>query len=156
MGEGLNIYRRGGWRGQLARVRRWHTRLRTASPDDYLDFLYAFFQNCNHLADWIASDAPAGAAMVQTLVGSSVELRVCRDICNATKHFSFDRPPKMKGGFADGHEYLPEGWPTDHPGGLPIFVIAGGEKYDALDLADRCLAAWNGLAAEMADVPSSV
>jgi hypothetical protein len=62
MGEGLNIYRRGGWRGQLARVRRWHTRLRTAPPEDYLDFLYAFFQNCDHLSDWIAIDAPAGAA----------------------------------------------------------------------------------------------
>ncbi len=156
IGDGLNIYRRSGWRGQLARVRRWHARLRTADPDDYLDFIYAFFQNCNHLADWMASDAPVVAARVQALVASTTELRVCRDICNATKHFALDRPPKVAGGFADGREYRPESWPTDHPGGFPIFVIAGGEKYDALDLADRCLAAWEILAEEMADVPSSV
>jgi hypothetical protein len=154
--ESMNIYRRGGWRGQLARVRRWHVRLRTAAPDDHLDFLYAFFQNCNHLGDWVSSDAPVGAARAQKLVADTVELRVCRDICNATKHFTLNDPPKVKGGFAGGREYRPVGWPTDHPAGLPMWFIAGGVKYDALDLADRCLAAWEGLAADMAEIPSSV
>lgn len=113
IGAGANLYERGGGRGQLERVGRWHARLRTAAADDYLDFLYAFFQNCNHLAHWVSSDAPGGAAEVQKLVAQTVELRVCRDICNATKHFTFGRPPKVQGGFADGREYRPvAGRPT--------------------------------------------
>lgn len=115
LGEGLNLYGRGGWRGQLSRVRRWHGRLRTADPDAYLDCLYAFFQNCNHLADWVANDAPGGTARVRAVLDETVELRICRDICNATKHFTLDRHPRVEGGFADGREYLPQGWPTDHP-----------------------------------------
>lgn len=64
LGQGLNLYRQDGWRGQFARVQRWHGRcraFRNARSDpshfhEYRDFLYAFFQNCNHLADWVTHD----------------------------------------------------------------------------------------------------
>jgi len=143
LGEGLNVYRQGGWRGQYTRVRRWHRRLRTARTEsDFIDFLYAFFQNTNHLADWVSNDRPEQQTRVEELVAQTIELRICRDICNATKHFDFNGPPKVPAGFADGREYIPDSYPREYPG-FPLFFIAGGVKYDSLQLADRCMAAWD-------------
>lgn len=149
IGEGLNIYRHGGWQGQLARVRRWHQRIQGLqsgrSEDDtdssVLDYAYTFFQNCNHLADWISNDAPDRRADVERLIRATPELRICRDIANATKHLDLDRPPKMADGFADGVEYVPWGG-----GAVSPFVIAGGEKYQLFDLVDRCMEAWERFA----------
>lgn len=146
--EGLNIYRAGGWRGQLERTRRWHNRLRRASAGDYADYLYTFFQNCYQLRDWVNLDLKGGQRRADDLFASTLELRLCRDICTALKHLDLHRPPRVPAGFADGHEYRPEGWPTDHAG-LPIFFIASGQKFDSLDLADRNMEAWNRFADEL-------
>lgn len=151
IGEGLNIYRHGGWRGQLDRVRRWHQRiqrLRPAAPKDeldsfILDYVYAFFQNCNHLADWISKDAPDKREAVERLVAATPEFQICRDIANATKHLDLDRPPRVASGFADGIEYVP--WSG---GAVEPFVIAGGTKYRLSELVDRCLEAWERFARE--------
>ena len=150
---GGNLYRRGGWRGQFERVRRWHQRVHRASPEDYVDFLYTFFQNCNHLADWVAADLPGGQAKVQRLLRTTLELRICRDLCNATKHFALNRPPKVEDGFADGREYTPADWPGAERSAF--FIIAGGTKYDTLDLADRCMAAWEGFVEAQTTAPDT-
>jgi hypothetical protein len=117
---------------------------------DYLDYVFAFFQNCNHLADWVKYDAPGGAARVERLFANTVELRICPDICNATKHHTLEHTPKVEGGFADGREYVPSGWPTEHPvEGETWFVIAAGRKYDVFQLADCCMTAWDRFAADL-------
>jgi hypothetical protein len=151
IGEGLNIYRHGGWLGQLERVRRWHKRIDRLhnseaidSLDSFvLDYVYAFFQNCNQLADWISNDAPDRKAAVERLIRTTPELQICRDIANATKHLDLDRPPKVAGGFADGREYVP-----GDSNGAGFFVIAGGEKYQLFDLVNRCMEAWERFADE--------
>lgn len=153
IGEGQNLYRTGGWRAQFERVKRWHSRLRTCSGGEYPDFLYAYFQNCNHLADWVVGDVPSWTPRVQQLIAETVELRVCRDICNATKHYTLNQPPKVPLGFLDAREYRPSDWPTDHPGGFPLIFIAGGVRYDGLELADRCLAAWEVFASGPTEPP---
>lgn len=51
-------------------------------------FLYAYFQNCNHLADCVIGDVPSWTPTVQQLIVETVELRVSRDTCNATKRRS--------------------------------------------------------------------
>jgi len=53
------------WFEQFRRVKRWYTRFKsidegrpdTLTLDGYLDEVYAFFQNCYHLKDWIKNDA---------------------------------------------------------------------------------------------------
>ena len=49
---------------QLKRVERWLSRIRHSSKHDrnqYEDFLWAFFQNCWHLKDWIMNDTNSSA-----------------------------------------------------------------------------------------------
>jgi len=158
LGEGLNLYRKDGWRGQFARIQRWHARVQEfrdarSDPshfDEYQDFLHTFFQNCNHLADWITHDFPGGQARVEKLLADTVELRTCRDICNATKHHTLTSAPKVRDGFADGVEYSPVSWPTAKPlANQTWFVIAGGKKYDVFDLVDRCFLAWQRFVADL-------
>jgi hypothetical protein len=92
-----SIHRSSGWQGQLARVSRWLDRLmRAASPEDAEDFLYAFFQTCFHLRDWLLADF--GQAKVDTFIKDSLPLRICRDVANLTKHCELVRTP------AQGHE----------------------------------------------------
>jgi hypothetical protein len=150
-------------------VRRWHVRvssIRNARADpshaaEYLDLIYAYFQNCNHLADWISADVAGAKERVEQLVHDTVDLQICRDICNATKHYRLDRPVRHPErvdedqGFADGREYVPHGWPADHPiEGETWFVIAAGEKRDIFDLVDRCMAAWENFVSRELPVKS--
>ena len=57
MGIGLTLQELEGWRGQYDRVVRWHGRVVAAanadpSPDE-LDCLFAFFESCFHLREWL-------------------------------------------------------------------------------------------------------
>ncbi len=156
LGEGLNIYRHGGRKGQLECVRRWHRRVEEirfaeasgAEAERYLDTVYAFFQDCTHLADWVVHDLPGRSAAIEKLLAETPELRIARVISNATKHYELDRPPQVEGGFADGREYVPDGLPSaSHPVRKQTwFVIANGEKYDIFLLAERCMEAWERFA----------
>jgi hypothetical protein len=72
---------------QYKRVKRWHARFaainngleHTKSSDYYADEVYAFFQNCYHLKDWIKNDPLSGqpGPKVEGFVHSSLSLRIC-------------------------------------------------------------------------------
>lgn len=85
-----------GWPGQYRRMLRWYDRLRGAlsgeDANEIFDFIYAFFQNCYHLKDWLVSDGVATNAEVKALFDSSTELKLCRDLCNSTKHLQYNSP----------------------------------------------------------------
>jgi hypothetical protein len=66
------------------------------SPQDAEDYLYAYFQNCHHLRDWVLVEL--GSIDVDSFIKSSLPLRICRDVANLTKHFVLERIP------AQGHE----------------------------------------------------
>src|ERR1022692_1411595 len=86
-----------GWQGHFARVSRWLDRLMCVrSPEDAEDYLYAFFQNCYHLHDWVRPEL--SSIDVDAFVKGSLPLRICRDVANLTKHFALERKP------AQGHE----------------------------------------------------
>lgn len=138
-----SLHKAGGWRGQWQRVRRWYSRVQIGEPVDREDFLYAFFQNCASLRDWLKYDRPESLAQreLEDLVKNHVELRLCQDISNATKHLQLS-DPKMRREFAQAREYVP----APVSGGLPsstIVLLADGQKYDALVLADRCIEIWH-------------
>ena len=90
------------YREQYNRMKRWHQRVATldqgrthaVDSENYLDEIYAFFQNCYHLKDWIKNDsavAPAVQQCVEGHIDSSRPLRLCADICNSLKHLQSRR-----------------------------------------------------------------
>ena len=60
----------------------------TAS-DNYIDDVYAFFQNCYHLKDWIKNDPTLPSSIrseVEDYIDQTRALSICADLCNALKH----------------------------------------------------------------------
>jgi hypothetical protein len=83
-----------GWRGQYRRMIRWQDRavesMKGDDGNEIYDFIYAFFQSCYHLRDWIVSDEAATKEEMKELFSKNIELQLCRDICNATKHLKYN------------------------------------------------------------------
>src|SRR5437016_3705170 len=98
------------YQDQLERVRRYHKRFADLDSgiadwiptDNYIDDMYAFFQNCYHLKDWLKKDPAFNAPEdIEKFVTKTPCLALCADICNATKHLGLDpkkHPPRT------GHE----------------------------------------------------
>lgn len=139
-----SIHRSSGWQGQLARVSRWLDRLIHArSPEEAEDFLYAFFQNCYHLRDWMPPQFSVAA--LDSFFNDSLPLRNCRDVANLTKHCVLTRTP------AQGHELsiLREyagpgnGWFQDD---TRLVIVTNyrddGIVLDAREVARECLRLW--------------
>lgn len=81
---------------QYKRVKRYLNRLEHQDRDstEYDDDLWAFFQNCYHLKDWIKNDPSVRAdiaSKVEGFVNNNLELRICSDLANRIKHLSLDR-----------------------------------------------------------------
>ena len=92
---------------QFARTSRWYERFRqltygrphAVETDNYIDEIYAFFQNCYHLKDWISNDAAAPIAMrdkasLESYVTGDKALAICADLCNSQKHLTLSRAPR--------------------------------------------------------------
>jgi hypothetical protein len=145
-----SMHKSGGWKTQYDRVKRWHKRLqvirtsRTASTDrdEALDFLYAFFQNCAHLRDWILYSKAIPQQLIEEFFSKNAEMKLCQDICNGTKHFRLDDPKRSRE-FSMAREYVPSSWPGKRPHENEVWVILlEGEKDDVFDLADHCMSLW--------------
>lgn len=151
MGLEWSRHKSHGWKGQYDRTHRWHDRVtrigtrqtQSADTEAEHDTLYAFFQNCYHLRDWLLNSGAVQQRDLEDFFRIHVELRVCQDICNGTKHLGLDRP-KVDGEFSIGREYVDPSDPRDRPHlNETWFVIAAGEKYDLFDLAGRCMQLWD-------------
>ncbi len=112
------------------------------------DFLYAFFQNCHYLRDWLIKADAVPREKLNEFYQANRELQICRDICNGTKHFDVTNP-SVDPEFAIGREYVPANWPGKRPHvNETWFIIAGGHKYDLFELAHRCMRLWEAFLAE--------
>ena len=138
-----------GWLTHYARTLRWYARLqqvraeceRVGISQDFEDYVYAFFQNCFYLREWLAKSGAIAESQLEQLFASSVELQLCRDICNGTKHMTISRP-SVDADFYTFREYdhlhIPS--PSDGPHAMEKFMIrSSGEKRDTFELADRCM-----------------
>jgi hypothetical protein len=126
-----------GWPGQLDRTRRWRGRIgRATDPDDVTDFLFAFFQSCYALRDWLELSFEKKA--INYLFDETPALQLCRDIANMTKHHRLTRPPSTGTEPSIAREYVDEGegW---FAGNSHLLVLSQGRQFDALELADECL-----------------
>jgi hypothetical protein len=103
-----------GYQDQLERTRRWLKRLENASSyssndinnsfspekhDEYEDYLYAFFQNCWHVKDWILGDTGAPQRLQEAVrkvdeQGKILPLMLCSGVANGSKHLRQGRDRK--------------------------------------------------------------
>src|SRR5687767_6889445 len=100
-----------GWREQWDRTQRWFVKFdrivttpQYVPTDDAFDVVYAFFQNCWHVKDWLRND-PSVAPLVgdvERCVNDSDALSVCADMANGSKHAVLTDPrtgePKARTG----------------------------------------------------------
>lgn len=143
-----------GWRGQFARMERWHRRALDAldpapgkHSGDAEDFIYAFCQAAYHLRDWLQKSGAASQAELDALMNSTPALKLCRDVCNGSKHFTLDPKRTKTDHIGLMREYVPPVDPGETGGSRPrLFVFEGQdgsfEMVDIRDLMSECIEAW--------------
>jgi hypothetical protein len=83
----------------LAKAKREERRLSNAiTAEDRVEFadtLFNFAVTAYHVKDWIKCDPSAAAAFseVEDYVGAQQPLRLCREICNSSKHYALRSTP---------------------------------------------------------------
>lgn len=91
---------RAGRMEQADRARRYLERMQKAcssvpyrrdASDYYADDVYSFFMHCCHIRDWLTALGLAPAASINQFVTDNLELSICADLCNGTKHFRLNR-----------------------------------------------------------------
>lgn len=151
-----------GWRGQFARMRRWHRRAlhaledgRGESAGDAEDFVYAFCQSAYHLRDWLQKSEAASQADLDDLMRRTPALALCRDVCNGSKHLALDPSRTNTDHIGLMREYVPPISAGDKGSSRPrLFVFEGKddsvEMVDIRELMSDCVGAW---VAFVRDVP---
>jgi hypothetical protein len=152
---GPDQFKEQGWRGQLRRVERWHRRAgyvldpyRRIPEDEIVDFLYAFFQSAYHMRDWLEKSGGSSKEALDELMESSRCLKLCRDVCNGSKHFAL-KPQRSNDVARIGlmREYVPPP-PGGHAGRTRPSLLAfqnhaGQVEFRRIDeLIDECLTTW--------------
>jgi hypothetical protein len=81
-----------GYRCQLARAGRFLERIekpKQANEVEFQDMMWAFFQNCWHIKDWMSDDPVVPEATKLAVIKDAHEspiLKLCQELCNVTKH----------------------------------------------------------------------
>ena len=149
---------------QLARVRRFLTRVEDLAVDpklelpperqaEYEDMLYAFFQNCWHLKDWIKNDAAAPntlAVPIENHCKKYQSLLLSADVANGTKHLTLNRPPRLGGKVVAKimvrvTDSAATGESSSEVRYAYEIIDAAGKSYDALALARQAVNVWETL-----------
>lgn len=148
----------GQHRDQFARVERYLARFQefvegrphTRSSEHYQDDVYAFFQNCYHLKDWIKYDPVCAGWQppVEDVVNQSADLCLCADLCNGLKHLALTHRPRSDQSpeFAQVavHVIVADAFTereSVHLQSTYTIRTASG-LLDGYELAQRCVAAW--------------
>jgi len=143
-----SIHKSEGWKGQYQRMIRWFDKFKTTDPGhfespsihDELDILYACFQNIFYLKDWLHYDAKVEKKLIHNFIAEHVELQLCRDICNGTKHFRLTQA-SVEDDFTIIREYEPF-HKTFGTKPYKVVILSGGNKFDLKELAFRCIELW--------------
>lgn len=151
-----------GWEGQLRRVERWHERaVRVLDPcggvvmEEAIDFLYAFFQSSYHMRDWLQNSGAASRTSLDALMSANRCLRLCRDLCNGSKHFALDPRRSKTNHIGLMREYVPppvgqSGGPSSRPRLLAFESHEGKVEFAYVDeLMAGCVAAWQEFCATL-------
>jgi len=98
---------------QFKRVQRWYELLKNIhtnmeydqNSDYYQDVIYAFFQNCWHLKDWIINSKAIDPKTVYSFIDLNNDLKICRDLANGSKHLLITKPSVNSNMKINKHEY---------------------------------------------------
>lgn len=151
MGIGGSHHTYQGWQGQFKRVKRWHQRVqkigraisRSSNLEEEHDIVYAFFQNCHHLKDWLKYSGTLPKEELNDFFKKHIELQICRDICIGTKHFNISNP-SVDSDLSIVSEYVERSSTELRPYIIAKWVVlVGGIKYDIFELADKCIELWD-------------
>jgi len=133
-----------GYRDQLDRVWRFLERVEAPGPRSdvyYQDDVWAFFQNCWHLKDWLLNDprmSPTVRAQIKVAVGESSCLMICSDITNGTKHYLL-QDPRVGARHSHTDSRIAPGEETI----VDCFIeLQDGTRLSARKIARECLAEW--------------
>ena len=140
---------------QLERTKRYLKRFcdinagipHTQASQNYDDDVYAFFQNCYHLKDWIKNDPSCSKwSDIEKFINSNSDLQICADLCNGLKHLQLTKPRStQKPQFSGGHISLniTEGAaPTTIDIAVSYKITTTAGDIDAFGLACKCVSAW--------------
>lgn len=143
---------------QFERTKRYLERIRKiyhgvpaewCARHDYHDDVHSFFVHCYHVRDWIVTLNKIGVSAkdVDRYIDSQDCLRLCADLCNASKHCELIHKTRSQ-----ANPYISM---TQHRGGMKpmngqhlqilrsTFTIVAGTRFiDALELAEQCVSAW--------------
>ena len=133
-------------RDMLEKLKREYERLKQeVSSDGFFNFVVTGY----HITDWIKNDPSVPASAKQDLgsMYKNTHIAACRDIANASKHFTLD--PKYKGQVT-AKTSATSGWGVGRYGkgsfGVGeesiVVVLIGGERFGALELAQEVVSAW--------------
>jgi hypothetical protein len=154
------------WREQYDRTVRWLDRFTELSvgrrhvtaSDNYIDDVYAFFQNCYHLKDWIKNDPALPQDIrdeVERYINQTRELSICADLCNALKHLSLSNSRSRENpSFGNKHYALHLGGEGTPIISLRYEVATAAGTEDAYELAKKCVDAWTTFLRRWALVPA--
>ncbi|MFL9959403.1 hypothetical protein PQR65_39185 [Paraburkholderia nemoris] len=153
MGLLLTLQEAEGWHGQYRRMLRWRERISATdhgrSSAEQLDFLIAFFVACFHLRDWL-KDSGLDAERLNEMSWKNVELRICRDVANGSRHSYLDRKPFYGQTFCVVWEHVPTDWPSNLVHSSARWsILAGADKFDLIELAGRWFSIWDAFLGEM-------
>jgi len=137
---------------QFERVNRWYLKFKEINDgisqryhsNYYKDVVYAFFQNCYHLKDWVKNDEHVNKELrnkAECFVNNSTALKICGDICNGSKHSKI----------TDGKEKIDKDTKISRTNHILVVgstysakykIISENNEYDAFDLATQCITEW--------------
>jgi hypothetical protein len=148
---------------QWRRVQRYYERFKaidsgveltpSRSGDHYVDDMYAFFQNCHHLRDWIKND-PSIAPNTRKNLTSKADcehcLKICADICDGTKHLLRTlHHGKSTVDFMDRSITAHEGSPYAGTVSIKLSIEHNATRLDAFQLATKCVEAWKRISSQL-------
>jgi hypothetical protein len=145
-----------GWREQYDRMKRWHERFAQIDqgykhdrPSEHsVDDIYAFFQNCFHLKDWIKNDHTLPNNVrdsVEPFINGSRSLGLCADLCNSLKHL--ERESNRSG---EDPAFGPKAYSLSLAEGsisIKCSITTDSGQEDAFALATQCVYDWDAFIA---------
>ena len=128
-----------GYRNQLDRARRFLERIEGPHSNDvaFQDMVWAFFQNCYHVRDWVCNDPLLGDLQVKSILAKasrSLSLQRCGDLCNGTKHLR-EKPTR--------HSHVDIVITPGEQSEIDCIIDVGcNQQISAKQLARECVAEW--------------
>ncbi|HYT40708.1 MAG TPA: hypothetical protein VEP90_00050 [Methylomirabilota bacterium] len=141
------------YRQQLRRLERKYRALsksrdaiEDSNIDEIRDLLLSFFQDCWHMRDWLINSTSLDQAQLNSFLSHSVEMNMCREICNTAKHLVLTRPTRVQHArLVDFRNIeVPLALAREYdPNGDKLTFIFLQQEYDAFELAGRYLDLWH-------------